>query len=201
MALSPSTLTGAVSETCVKEASITVTNTGSNSIDAIFVGADNLQNAVSSIPLTILPGSSENVTVFIDVSKSGKKKGQVLTGEMRIKGMNKKVSLNLQVGEPPDVSVSPDSLLCAANRPLCQQIVTIENNGATTLNNLKVEPSSTVESVLENNDVVRYYSTNSIAPGGEAKFGVGLIGASSPTIGVITVKADCFTRQIDVQVG
>lgn len=199
--LSPSTLTGAVSETCIKEARITVTNNGANPVEAVFVGSGALETAISSIPITVLPGSSENASVFIDVAKTGKKKAQVLTGEIRLKGMNKKVNVNLQVGEAPKIDVSPASLSCAAGRPSCQQIVTIANNGASTLNNLKVEPSATVATVLENSDVERYYTTDSISPGGEAKFGTTIISTTAPIIGVVTVKADCFIKQIDVQVG
>lgn len=201
VALSPAALSGQVSETCVKEAKVTVTNSDQNAVEAIFIGSGDLQTAVSSTPVTVSPGSSENVSIFIDVSKTPKRKGQVLSGEIHIKGMNKKININLQVSEPPKVDVSPSSLSCGANRPLCTQMVTVKNNGDYTLNNLKVEASSTVASVLENSDVERYYLRDYVAPGEEAKFGARLIGSSNPTIGVITVKADCFVKQIDVQVG
>ncbi|MDP3741760.1 MAG: carboxypeptidase-like regulatory domain-containing protein [Candidatus Micrarchaeota archaeon] len=198
--LAPTSLSGTVSETCVKEAQLTVTNNGNSDVDAIFVGDGTLQNAVSSETQTISPGLSENVTVLLDVSKSGRKKGQALTGEMRIKGTNKKVNLNLQVGESPSIEVSPSSITCPAGRPLCLQVVTVKNNGDSTLNNLKVEPAATITSVLENSDVERYYITNSIPPNSEAKFGV-RITPSTPTIGVITITADCYSRQIDVEAG
>ncbi len=200
LTLSPASLTGAVSEACVKEASVIVTNNGDSNIDAVFVGDGALQNAVSSDAKTVTGGSSQNLTVLLDVSKSGKKKGQVLTGEMRVKGTNKKINLNLQVSEPPKIDVSPSSITCPAGRTLCAQIVTVKNNGDTTLTGLKIQAASTITSVLENSDVERYYLTDSIPPGGEAKFGV-RITPSTPTIGVITITADCYSRQIDVQAG
>ncbi len=198
--LSPNSLTGAVSETCVKETTVTISNQGDSNIDAIFVGDGVLQNAVSSEPKTVFGGSTENATVLLDVSKTRKREGETLTGSIRLKGLNKKININLVVSGPPKVDVTPSSITCPANRPLCLQVVTVKNNGDTTLNNLKVEPASTITAVLENGDVERYYQSDSIPPGGEAKFGV-RITPSTPTIGVITIRADCFSRQIDVQAG
>ncbi len=198
--LAPLTLTGTVSETCVKQSIVTITNNGQDSLEAALIGSGALQTVISSQPTTILPGSSENLSIYIDVSKTGKKKGESLTGELRLKGMNKKVSLNLKIVEPPKVEITPSSLLCPAGKQLCQQIVTIKNSGANTLNNLVVEPSAEIASVLENGDVVRYYNTDVISAGGKANFGVSIT-PSSPVIGVITVKADCFEEQITVQAG
>lgn len=199
--LEPRTLSGSVSETCIKEAKITVTNTGDSNLDAIFIGAGGLKDAISSEPVTVYPGSSENVTIYIDVSKTRKRKGETVNGQARLKTTDKAVTFNLQVSEPPKIDVTPSTLSCASSRPVCAQIVTVKNTGTSTLSNLQIEPSASVVNVLENGDVERYYTTDTIAPGEEKKFGTRLIGTSAATIGVITVRADCFVRQIDVQTG
>ncbi len=200
LAIAPTLLSSDVSETCVKEAILTVTNNGENEVEVEFVGSESLKPAISSDSITVYPQTSENLTISIDISKTGKKKGTKLTGDVRIKGYEKKTRLDLQVSEAPKIDVTPVSLSCPAAQGECQKIVTVKNNGLTTLNNLKIEPSSTVASVLQNGDVERYYQRDSIAPGEEAKFGV-ILTPNAPTIGVITVKADCFARQIDVEAG
>ncbi len=200
VSLSPATITGSVSETCVKTSAITVTNNGESEVEAVFVGDGSLQTAVTTEPTTVFPGTSENVSVFIDVSKTNKRKGERLTGEIRLKGTKKNTRLNFQVGEAPRVDVNPSSLSCPISRGECQQIVTIKNNGDSSLNNLRISVSPSIASILQDGDVERFYPSDSIPPGEEAKFGARII-ASSTAIGVISVTADCFSRQIDVQTG
>ncbi|MBI4406681.1 hypothetical protein HY571_02090 [Candidatus Micrarchaeota archaeon] len=198
--LSPGSIAGSVSETCVKQSLVTITNNGEGELQGIFIGEGSLQTAVSSEPTTIFPGTSENVSVFIDVSKTNKRKGERLTGEIRLKGTRKSTRLNFQVGEAPRVDVNPASLSCQLNRGECQQIVTIKNSGDSSLSNLRISVSPSIVSILQDGDVERFYTSDSIAPGAEAKFGVRIIAAST-AIGVISVTADCFSRQIDVQTG
>ncbi len=195
LAFSPNKLTGSVSEKCVRETTITVTNNGGDPTDVQFTGTGALADAVSSNAINVFPGSSENATVFIDVSKTGKRKGDDLNGGLRARGTSRSVIVELDVSEPPRVTLEPESLRCPAGRESCQFIVSVKNTGGTTLYNLKAEPTPDIEQFVA---IQPYYSTNAVAPGEEAKFGV-TITPSSPAIGVITVKADCFSKQIDVQ--
>lgn len=199
LSLSPVTLRVSASETCVKEISISAENQGENSVDASLVANAPLASAIQSQTVTISPGATQNVTGLLDVSKTGLKKGSTTNTALRVSGTNERVNLELRVVDNPRVDVEPEHITCAADRQ-CQQIVTITNRGQTTLDNLRVEPSEGITNVLQGGDVERFYTSTSISPGAEAKFAV-RIDASTSALGVITIKADCFEKQIDVKAG
>ncbi len=203
LTLAQSTITGTASESCIKDATATVSNGGDSDAQVTFIGEGDLANAIttsSSQLITVSPGASENATISIDVSKTGKKKTQTITGDARIKGTQQTIGITLAVTEAPKITITPDSLTCSGVNAVCPKIITIKNTGQTTLTNLKIELSQGLDEAIDSGHIDTYFTTNSIAPDGEAKFGVKLL-SSTPKIGVITVKADCFLKQINVQTG
>ncbi len=200
LTLSPASIRGTATETCVKETQVMVSNEGGDAVETSFIGSGELANAVSSNTVTVSPGDSQNVTLTIDVSRSGVNRGDTLSGDARVRGTKKKVSINLRIAEALRVDVQPSSIICPADRQ-CQQIVTVTNRGTSSLENLKIEPTPDLARVLEDGEVQRFYSSTSVAPGSEAKFAVRIDSTRGQAIGVISVKADCFEKQVDVRAG
>ncbi len=198
LSLSPELISSQVTPTCVKQQSITVKNDGDDLEEVELVGSGGLQNAFTFTPVTVAPGSSENTTLTIDMTKANA--SSTVNGKIRIKGTNKGVTVRFTTIPAFQVVVSPSSLNCAAGKNVCPSIVTIQNNGKSSLTNLKVEPSESIVGAIDGGEIEKYYTADDVPPDAEAKFGVKLV-STTQAIGVITIKGDCFSKQVNVQTG
>lgn len=186
-------ITGSISETCVKPVKLEVENKGEDAIELSLSGTGDLTH-VKTETQVIGSQSSVEFIALIDASKTGKKKGSQIKGAIRIKGTNTKTDLDFKVDESVKIDVSPSSLNCAVGKN-CQQIVTVKNTGSTTLENYAVELSESLTSTVQKSD---FDSLQKIPPNGESKFGV-TMNPTANIIGIITITGDCYSKKIDVK--
>ena len=188
------TITGSITETCVKPVNVEIENKGEDAIEITLAGSGDLQD-VKTEPQVIGAGQSATITAQIDASKTGKKKNAQIKGDIRIKGTDTHATVTFKVDESPKIEVTPTSISCSIGK-VCQQIVTIKNTGTSSIDNYQVLLSESITSSVQKQD---FDTVNSIPPGAETKFGI-TINAVTDTIGVISINADCYSKKLDVKI-
>ncbi len=183
-------ISGAIGATCTKTFAATVNNAGTADIENIELAADgNIPNFRSDLA-SVIPAQAQRPIAF-SITTTYSESGRALppvSGQLRIKGTDVKVPLNITVFQKSDLSVTPRDLRLKPGAP---QVVSIKNLGQPKASNVTIDVDTRLQDVVEFNGI-NQGASHEIGGGAELKF---FVTAKSAGFGIITVNADCASPQ------